>query len=115
MKSLGTAVTFSGCDDSILRRHQSSASSIKARLQPHIFSRAHDLLVLFSTLSASASLQHTMSDAGSSLGPAFLGAFEGSVSVLLTLSVGYVVGRMGVLDHNSVHRMTKLCSNLFLP
>ncbi|KAI0812764.1 membrane transport protein-domain-containing protein [Irpex lacteus] len=56
-----------------------------------------------------------MADAGSSLGPAFLGAFEGSISVLLTLFAGWYVGRIGILDHQSVRRISKLCSNLFLP
>ena len=56
-----------------------------------------------------------MSDASSSLGPAFLGAFEGSISVLLTLFAGYYVGRLEILDHKAVRRISQLCSNLFLP
>jgi auxin efflux carrier family protein len=56
-----------------------------------------------------------MSGVGSSLGPAFLGALEGSISVLLTLSAGYYTGRIGLLDHGAVTRISKLCSNLLLP
>lgn len=44
-----------------------------------------------------------------------LGAFEGSVSVLLTLTAGYTIARAGLLDHSAVRKISKLCSNLFLP
>ncbi|KAI0341980.1 hypothetical protein BDW22DRAFT_1358095 [Trametopsis cervina] len=56
-----------------------------------------------------------MSDAGSTFGPAFLGALEGSLSVLLTLFAGYCAARLRLLDHNTVHRLSKICSSLFLP
>ncbi|KAI0682414.1 membrane transport protein-domain-containing protein [Cytidiella melzeri] len=51
----------------------------------------------------------------SSLLPAFLGALEGSISVLLTLFAGFCIGRMGLLDHASVRRISKVCSSVFLP
>ncbi|KAI0630152.1 auxin efflux carrier [Trametes polyzona] len=45
----------------------------------------------------------------------FLGAFQGSVSVLLTLLAGYIMARRGFLDHKTVRNVSKLCTSLFLP
>lgn len=35
--------------------------------------------------------------------------------MLLTLFAGYYVARLGLLDHATIRRMSKLCSSLFLP
>lgn len=43
------------------------------------------------------------------------GAFQGSVSVLLTLSAGYVAARLGLLDHNATKKVSNLASLVFLP
>lgn len=51
----------------------------------------------------------------SSLWDTLIGAFQGTVSVLLTLSAGYVVARHGLLARSSVSQFSKLCSVLFLP
>ena len=45
----------------------------------------------------------------------FSGAFQGSISVLLTLLAGYIMARRGYLDHQTVRNVTKLCTTLFLP
>lgn len=55
-----------------------------------------------------------MSD-GEEFSASFLGALEGAISVLLTLSVGYYVARAGMVDHKTVKRISALCSNVFLP
>lgn len=52
---------------------------------------------------------------GSSFLASFLGSFEGTVSVLLTLSVGFVVAQKGMVDHQTVRRISSLCTNIFLP
>ncbi|EJF65242.1 hypothetical protein DICSQDRAFT_98906 [Dichomitus squalens LYAD-421 SS1] len=51
----------------------------------------------------------------STLIPTLVGALEGSISVLLTLFSGFVMAKIGYLDHKSVRHITKLCTNLFLP
>lgn len=51
----------------------------------------------------------------SSLLDAFLGTFEGAISVLLTLFAGYIIARQGYLDHGTVKRLSKLSSSVFLP
>ncbi|THH02097.1 hypothetical protein EW026_g747 [Hermanssonia centrifuga] len=56
-----------------------------------------------------------MSDSSKSFGAAFSGALEGTISVLLTLFVGYYVARKGLVDHKTVNRITRLCAELFLP
>ena len=55
-----------------------------------------------------------MSEA-SSFAASFLGAFEGAVSVLLTLISGYYVARRGIVDGKTVHRVSRLCTSVFLP
>lgn len=45
----------------------------------------------------------------------FSGAFQGSISVLLTLLAGYVMARKGYLNHQTVRHISKLCTTLFLP
>ncbi|KAI0355678.1 hypothetical protein OH77DRAFT_1424621 [Trametes cingulata] len=45
----------------------------------------------------------------------FLGAFQGSISVLLTLLAGYIMARRGFMDHKTVRNVSKLCTSLFLP
>lgn len=54
-------------------------------------------------------------DSRSSFSATLLGALEGAVSVLLTLFAGYVVARRGSLDRATVHKVSNLCSMLFLP
>lgn len=54
-------------------------------------------------------------DSGSSFSATFLGALEGAASVLLTLLVGYLVARKGLVDSSTVHKVSNLCSTLFLP
>lgn len=54
-------------------------------------------------------------DSGSSFMATFTGALEGSISVLLTLLAGYIVARRGMVDRSSVHKVSNLCSKLFLP
>ncbi|RDX55205.1 hypothetical protein OH76DRAFT_1340057 [Lentinus brumalis] len=45
----------------------------------------------------------------------FSGAFQGCISVLLTLLAGYVMARKGYLNHQTVRHISKLCTTLFLP
>ncbi|KAI0351044.1 hypothetical protein OH77DRAFT_1524410 [Trametes cingulata] len=45
----------------------------------------------------------------------FVGAFEGSISVLLTLLAGYVMAKRGYLDRETVRSISKQCASLFLP
>lgn len=54
-------------------------------------------------------------DSGSSFSATFFGALEGAVSVLLTLLAGYVVARRGAVNRDTVHKVSNLCSMLFLP
>ncbi len=56
-----------------------------------------------------------MSDSYSSFGATFLGALEGATSLLLTLLTGYCVARLRLIDHQTVTRVSKLCTQLFLP
>lgn len=51
----------------------------------------------------------------SSLVATFLGAFQGTVSVLLTIVSGYVAAKLRLIDSHTVHQLSKLCSNIFLP
>lgn len=45
----------------------------------------------------------------------FIGALQGSISVLLTLLPGYLSARWGVIDHPTAKSISDLCSSLFLP
>ncbi|KAI0821657.1 auxin efflux carrier [Trametes gibbosa] len=45
----------------------------------------------------------------------FVGALQGTISVLLTLLVGYIMARRGYLDHHTIRHVSKLCTSLFLP
>ncbi|KAH9859036.1 auxin efflux carrier [Lenzites betulinus] len=45
----------------------------------------------------------------------FVGALQGTVSVLLTLLAGYIMARRDYLDHKTVRHVSKLCTSLFLP
>ncbi|KZT73882.1 hypothetical protein DAEQUDRAFT_661705 [Daedalea quercina L-15889] len=45
----------------------------------------------------------------------FLGAFEGTISVLLTCFAGYVSARCEMLNRSTVKQVSKLCTTLFLP
>ncbi|KAK7692584.1 hypothetical protein QCA50_004214 [Cerrena zonata] len=51
----------------------------------------------------------------SSLLASFLGALEGTVSVLITLYAGYYIGRTGQFDRATVKRVSKVCTTIFLP
>lgn len=51
----------------------------------------------------------------SSLSATLIGAFQGTVSVLLTIVSGYVAARLRLVDSHSIHQLSKLCSNIFLP
>jgi predicted permease len=51
----------------------------------------------------------------SDLSAAFLGALQGTIAVLLTLLSGFVSSRVGLLDPLTIRRLSKLCSNVFLP
>ena len=51
----------------------------------------------------------------STFAASFLGAFEGAVSVLLALAVGYHVAQIGIVDDKTVHRISRLCTSVFLP
>ncbi|KAI0958865.1 hypothetical protein AcV7_004563 [Taiwanofungus camphoratus] len=51
----------------------------------------------------------------SSLYETFVGALQGTVSVLLTLLAGYVVAKQHLLTRNTVKHISKLCTALFLP
>ncbi|KAI0769451.1 auxin efflux carrier [Trametes elegans] len=56
-----------------------------------------------------------MSPDGGTLLNTFFGAFQGSLSVLLTLLAGYIMARKCYLDHKTVRDVSKLCTTLFLP
>ncbi|PCH40600.1 hypothetical protein WOLCODRAFT_88752 [Wolfiporia cocos MD-104 SS10] len=45
----------------------------------------------------------------------FLGALQGTISVLFTCLGGYVVTKRGLLDRRTVKHISKLCTSLFLP
>ncbi|KZT72205.1 hypothetical protein DAEQUDRAFT_736344 [Daedalea quercina L-15889] len=45
----------------------------------------------------------------------FVGALEGTISVLLTCFAGYAAARRGLLDRVTVKHLSKLCTSLFLP
>ncbi|PIL36252.1 hypothetical protein GSI_01914 [Ganoderma sinense ZZ0214-1] len=45
----------------------------------------------------------------------FFGALQGSISVLLTLFIGYLMARRGYMDHRTVRHVAKLNTDLFLP
>jgi hypothetical protein len=51
----------------------------------------------------------------SSLSTSFAGAFQGTVSVLLTLVAGYIAARLKLFDSHTIHQLSKLCSHVFLP
>ncbi|OSD06687.1 hypothetical protein PYCCODRAFT_1449540 [Trametes coccinea BRFM310] len=57
----------------------------------------------------------TMSPGIGTLVNTFVGALQGSISVLLTLVAGYIMARRGFLDHKTVRNISKLCTSLFLP
>ncbi|KAI0326856.1 hypothetical protein GY45DRAFT_1258189 [Cubamyces sp. BRFM 1775] len=56
-----------------------------------------------------------MSPSTSTLVETFLGALEGTISVLLTLLAGYVMAKRGYLDRKTVRSISKQCTTLFLP
>ncbi|CCM05453.1 uncharacterized protein FIBRA_07673 [Fibroporia radiculosa] len=45
----------------------------------------------------------------------FLGALQGTVSVLLTFLAGYIVARRGTVDQATIKHISNLCTSLFLP
>lgn len=51
----------------------------------------------------------------SALTAALLGAFQASVSVLLTLGYGFIAARLGMISDSSGRDISILCSNVFLP
>ncbi|KAI0674848.1 auxin efflux carrier [Trametes maxima] len=57
----------------------------------------------------------TFSPGAATLLNTFIGAFQGTLSVLLTLLAGYLMARRGYLDHSTVRNLSKLCTTLFLP
>ncbi|TFK46069.1 hypothetical protein OE88DRAFT_1668210 [Heliocybe sulcata] len=56
-----------------------------------------------------------MSDSSESLTATLLGALQGSISVLLTALAGYLTARFGLLDRNSIKKISNVSSLLFLP
>ncbi|KAI0779556.1 auxin efflux carrier [Fomes fomentarius] len=58
---------------------------------------------------------HSPGSSSSTLFSAFSGAFQGSISVLLTLLAGYTMARRGYLTHETTRHVSKLCTTLFLP
>ena len=50
-----------------------------------------------------------------SLSETFLHTFEGAVSVLFTLLAGYIVARKDYVDHDTIRRLSRLSSSVFLP
>ncbi|KAI9819019.1 MAG: hypothetical protein M1826_001234 [Phylliscum demangeonii] len=56
-----------------------------------------------------------MSPMRSSLGIAFLGGLQASVSVLLTIAYGVVATQFGILRDSSAQDISKLCVRMFLP
>lgn len=58
---------------------------------------------------------HSPASSSSTLFSAFSGAFQGSISVLLTLLAGYIMARRGYLTHETTRHVSKLCTTLFLP
>ncbi|KAI0661370.1 auxin efflux carrier [Cubamyces menziesii] len=57
----------------------------------------------------------TMSPGIGTLVQTFIGALQGTISVLITLLAGYIMARRGYLDHKTVQNISKLCTTLFLP
>lgn len=51
----------------------------------------------------------------STLWETVLGAFQGSVSVLLTLTAGYACARLSLIDHAATKKVSNLASLVFLP
>ncbi|PCH43453.1 hypothetical protein WOLCODRAFT_90292 [Wolfiporia cocos MD-104 SS10] len=51
----------------------------------------------------------------STVSQTFLGALQGTISVLLTCFGGYVAARRGLVDRPTVKQISKLCTSLFLP
>ncbi|KZT10648.1 uncharacterized protein LAESUDRAFT_342656 [Laetiporus sulphureus 93-53] len=51
----------------------------------------------------------------STLSETFIGALQGTISVLLTCFAGYVVARRGFLNQPTVKHISKLCTSIFLP
>ena len=58
---------------------------------------------------------HSPGNSPSTLLSTFSGAFQGSLSVLLTLLAGYLMARRGYLTHQTVRHVSRLCTTLFLP
>ncbi|KAI0745662.1 auxin efflux carrier [Earliella scabrosa] len=58
---------------------------------------------------------HSPGSSPSTLLSTFSGAFQGSLSVLLTLLAGYLMARRGYLTHQTVRHVSRLCTTLFLP
>ena len=67
------------------------------------------------TMDALSSVLGDSANSSKTLLETFSGAFQGSISVLLTLLAGYIMARRGYLDHQTVRNVTKLCTTLFLP
>lgn len=51
----------------------------------------------------------------SAFGVAIIGAFQGSLSVLLTISYGIVAANMGMIGRTTIKDVSTLCANIFLP
>lgn len=51
----------------------------------------------------------------SSLSSSFFGALEGAFSVFLILFAGYYVAERGLIDRNTIKRVSNLCTVFFLP
>ncbi|KZV81213.1 hypothetical protein EXIGLDRAFT_731583 [Exidia glandulosa HHB12029] len=51
----------------------------------------------------------------SEVGASLLGAVQGTLSVLVVFTAGFICARSGLLDKAAVRRIAKLCSTIFLP
>ncbi|TCD64172.1 hypothetical protein EIP91_004485 [Steccherinum ochraceum] len=51
----------------------------------------------------------------SSLVRTLVGAFQGTLSILFTLYAGYFIAQRGFVDQNTVKRLSKLSTSIFLP
>lgn len=51
----------------------------------------------------------------STVGTSVLGAFQASLSVLITLSYGVIAARLGMVDAGTAKNVSSLCVNMFLP
>ncbi|KAF9446978.1 hypothetical protein P691DRAFT_672431 [Macrolepiota fuliginosa MF-IS2] len=51
----------------------------------------------------------------SALSVSAIGAFQGSLSVLLTISYGAIVAKLGIIRPTTVKDISTLCANVFLP